>query len=293
MIRSMTGYGRAQDQIGGRDITVEIRSVNHKFFEFNGRIPRAYGYLEEKLKSAMQGAISRGKVEAGVTLVNLSEGADTSVVINKALAGDYLSALRELGGELGVADDITLSTLSRFSDIFAVRRPQEDEEGVWAQVRQVADQAVAKFVAMREVEGARLREDVLSRLLVIEERVGLIERRSPETNREYRERLCQKLSELLGSASIDQNRILTEAAIVADRVAVDEETVRLRSHIKQMRGTLDAAGPVGKRLDFLVQEMLREANTIGSKAQDTDITMAVVDIKCEIEKIREQVQNIE
>ena len=278
MIRSMTGYGRAQETLGGRDITVEIRAVNHRYFEYSSRLPRAYGYLDDKLKGLLQSAISRGKVDVSLTMQTI-DGGGTDVSINRTLAADYLRELRQLGEELGVEDDVTLSVLSRFGDIFTVRKAAED--------------AVARFVAMRQVEGQRLKEDVLNRLEVIEQAVAGVEERSPQTVAEYRARLTAKLQELLQTTSIDQQRILTEAAIVAEKLAVDEETVRLRSHIAQLRDILELPEAVGRKLDFLVQEMNREANTIGSKAQDVQIARLVVDIKSNIEKIREQIQNIE
>ena len=263
MIRSMTGYGRAQETLNGRDITVEVRSVNHRFFEFSSRLPRAYGYLDDKLKGLLQSSISRGKVDASVTIVTI-DGGSADVAINKTLAGEYLSALRELGEELGLRDDLTLSSISRFGDIFTLRKGPEDEDQVWADVRRVAEQAMAKFVEMRQVEGARLREDILGRLTAIEKGVSRVEERSPQTVAEYRARLTAKIREVLEGAAVDEQRILTEAAIVAEKLAVDEETVRLRSHIAQLRSILETPEPVGRKLDFLVQELNREANTIGS-----------------------------
>lgn len=292
MIRSMTGYGRAQEVRGGKDITVELRSVNHRYFEFSARVPRGCGYLEDKLKGLVQAAASRGKVEAAVLLQTV-DSPDTQVVVNTALAREYLDALRGMGEELGLPDDLTLSKVARLGDIFTLRRGPEDEDKLWEDVSAVARQAAEKFVQMRQTEGAKLREDILRRLITIEEKVGEVERRSPETVAEYRARLTARMEELLGKAGVEPQRILAEAAIVADRWAVDEETVRLRSHISQLRTVLDSPESVGRKLDFLVQEMNREANTIGSKAQDVAIAQVVVDIKSEIEKIREQVQNIE
>lgn len=292
MIRSMTGYGRAQEIRNGKDITVEIRSVNHRYFEFSARVPRGCGYLEDKLKGLVQTAASRGKVEAAVLLQTV-DSPDTQVVVNTALAREYLDALRGMGEELGLADDLTLSRVARLGDIFTLRRGPEDEDKLWEDVSAVAQKAAEKFVEMRRAEGAKLREDILNRLAAIEEKVGLVERRSPQTVAEYRQKLTARMEELLGKAGVEPQRILAEAAIVADRWAVDEETVRLRSHIGQLRTVLDAPEAVGRKLDFLVQEMNREANTIGSKAQDVAIAQVVVDIKSEIEKIREQIQNIE
>ena len=281
----MTGYGRAQQVLGGRDITVEFRSVNHRYFEFSARVPRGCGYLEDKLKGLAQSAASRGKVEAGV-LIQTVDSPDVQVAVNTALARAYVDALRQMGEELGLGDDLTVSTVARLGDICTLRRAQEDED-------QVARQAAERFVAMRRAEGARLREDILGRLVTIEGKVALVEQRSPQTVAEYRQKLTARMEELLGKAAVEEQRILAEAAIVADRWAVDEETVRLRSHIAQLRTILDTPEAVGRKLDFLVQEMNREANTIGSKAQDVAIAQVVVDIKSEIEKIREQIQNIE
>ncbi len=292
MIRSMTGFGRAQVVLGGKDITVEIRSVNHRYFEFSARLPRAYSWLEEKLKGVAQGAASRGKVEVSL-LIQTVEGSDAQVVVNTALAREYVEALRELGRELDLPDDLSLSAVARFGEIFTLRRAPDDEEEVQANVLAVAAQAAERFSQMRRAEGEKLREDILGRLISIEERVAQVEERSPQTVAEYRQKLTARMEELLGKAAVEEQRILAEAAIVADRWAVDEETVRLRSHIAQLRSILDTPEAVGRKLDFLVQEMNREANTIGSKAQDVRIAQVVVEIKSEIEKIREQVQNIE
>ena len=292
MIRSMTGYGRAQQVLGGRDITVEFRSVNHRYFEFSARVPRAYGYLEEKLKGLAQGSASRGKVEVAV-LIQTVDSPDSQVAVNTALAREYVEALRGLGAELGLTDDLSLTAISRFGEIFTLKKSPDDEERIWADVSAVAQAAAARFVEMRQTEGRRLREDILGRLCTIEEKVAVVEERSPQTVAEYRAKLTARMEELLGKSGVEEQRILAEAAIVADRWAVDEETVRLRSHIAQLRTILDTPEAVGRKLDFLVQEMNREANTIGSKAQDVAIAQVVVDIKSEIEKIREQIQNIE
>ena len=292
MIRSMTGYGRGQQLLHGRSITVEIRSVNHRYFEFSCRTPRGCAFLEDRLKRTLQQAISRGKVEVSLTLQTV-ESRGGAVAVDHALAGQYLTALRALAAEYGLTDDLTLSTVARLPDLFTVCRGEEDEEELAADVLSVLQEALDRFVAMREAEGERLRADVLSRLFTLEEHLAFVEERSPQTVAEYRARLTAKLNELLGGAVADEARILTEAAIVADRLAVDEETVRLHSHIAQLRGILDCAEPVGRKLDFLVQEMNRETNTIGSKCSDTAIDGHVVEMKSEIEKIREQIQNIE
>ena len=292
MIRSMTGYGRGQQLLHGRSITVEIRSVNHRYFEFSCRTPRGCAFLEDRLKRTLQQAISRGKVEVSLTLQTV-ESRGGAVAVDHALAGQYLTALRALAAEYNLTDDLTLSTVARLPDLFTVCRGEEDEEELAADVLTVLQEALDRFVAMREAEGERLRADVLSRLFTLEEHLAFVEERSPQTVAEYRARLTTKLNELLGGAVADEARILTEAAIVADRLAVDEETVRLHSHIAQLRGILDCAEPVGRKLDFLVQEMNRETNTIGSKCSDTAIAGHVVEMKSEIEKIREQIQNIE
>ncbi len=293
MIRSMTGYGRWQEIVNGRDILVEIRSVNHRYYEFSSRLPRAFGYLEEKLKTFIKGSIARGKVEVSVSINNLN-GREASIKADKIMAAGYINALREVNTELGLKDDLTLSRLIKFSDIFTIQKIADNEEEIWNDVRGVAETALKKFVAMRENEGEALKEDLLKKLDYIEEMRLKVEEEAPQTLSAYRERLYEKLKEVLGDTNIDQQRILTEAAIFADRIAVDEETVRLQSHIKQFRQLIiTSVEPVGRKLDFLVQEINREINTIGSKAQDLEITKFVVDMKSEVEKIREQIQNIE
>lgn len=292
MIRSMTGYGRSEQIVDGRAVTVEIKSVNHRYFEFSCRTTRGYSFLEEKLKSFLQGRITRGKVDAYISVEAL-ESAQTQVLVNHSLAEGYVQALRELAERYGLRDDISVSTVSRYSDIFSVHKAPEDEEAVWSSVQQAAEEALKNFLAMREAEGERLRADVLSRAGTIMKLVDEIETRSPQTVAEYQERLRQKIQELLGDNTVDEQRLLTETAIFADKVAVAEETVRLRSHFRQMEEMMKTDAPIGRKLDFLVQEMNREANTIGSKAVDSQIAYLVVDIKAEIEKIREQIQNIE
>ena len=292
MLRSMTGYGRSQKMVGGRDILVEIRAVNHRYFEFSARVPRVYGYLEEKMKSFVQSRVSRGKIDVNVTVFTV-EGQDAVVELNKSLAQGYLSALRSSSDEFQLKDDLSLSVLSRLPDIFSIRKAPENEEVIWEAVKTVAEEALERFVSMREKEGEKMHQDISGRLDTVESWVGDVERLSPETTKAYRERLYSKLSEVLEGNGIDENRILTEAAIFSERVAVDEETVRLRSHLHKYRSLLDAGEPVGRKLDFLTQEINREINTIGSKAQDLSITRIVVDLKSEVEKIREQIQNIE
>lgn len=292
MIKSMTGFGRCLETVNGRDILVEIKSVNHRYYEFSARVPRAYGFLEEKMKTFLQGRISRGKVDVGITVYNLN-GEDEIIEVNKEVAKEYITALRGANEELGLTDDLTLSRIMRLPDIFNVRKAQEDEEVVWNDVKQVAEKALDNFIAMREKEGVKMKEDILSRLDYITELVGKVEERSPVVTENYRKRLFDKLTEILEDKKIDEQRIITEAAIFSEKTAVDEETVRLRSHIAQCRELLNSDEAVGRKLDFLIQEFNRESNTIGSKGQDIDITKIVVELKSEIEKIREQIQNIE
>lgn len=292
MVSSMTGFGKCTELLNGREITVEIKSVNHRYFEFSARVPRAYGFLEEKLKSFVQKKVARGKVEIGVFIVNI-ETSDTKISANEEIAKGYIEALRSLCEPLGVTDDIRLSSVARFPDVFSVTREETDEDSLWLDVVSVAEKAVDAFSEMRASEGQNLKTDLLNRLITIEGLVSKVEERSPERVKEYRERLYQKISEVLSNTAIDESRIVTEAAIFADKIAVDEETVRLRSHIGQFREILEIDEPIGRKLDFLIQEFNREANTIGSKCQDAEGARVVVNIKSEIEKIREQVQNIE
>ena len=292
MLRSMTGYGRSQKIINGRDISVEIRSVNHRYYEYSSRIPRTYNYIDEKLKALLKSSVSRGKVEVSVTINNI-EGKDSQIAVNKGIAEGYVTALRSISDELGLVDDLTLSKLIRIPDIFNIQKTPDDEEQIWADVSEVTAEALERFIAMRETEGERLKNDILEKADFIIERVGMVEEQSPLTVEAYRNKLYKKLSEILADKNIDEQRIITEAAIFSEKIAVDEETVRLRSHIAQLRDILESDESVGRKLDFIVQEINREANTIGSKAQDLNITRIVVDMKSEIEKIREQIQNVE
>lgn len=292
MLKSMTGYGRSQQTIDGRDILVEIKSVNHRYFEYNARVPRAYAYLEEKMKSFINTSISRGKVDVNITIYTV-EGKDAEVQINLELARGYANALRSVKDELNLIDNLSLSSISRFSDIFLVTKTVEDEEVIWNEVKQVAHEALEKFVEMRKVEGERMYKDVVNRLDVITDHVKSVEELAPKTVLDYKERLYNKIKEVLEGKDVEESRVLTEVAIFSEKIAVDEETVRLRSHIKQFHSLIQSTEPVGRKLDFLVQEMNREVNTIGSKCQDIAITNLVVEMKSEIEKIREQIQNIE
>ncbi len=292
MIRSMTGYGRGQEVLDGLSVTVEIKSVNHRFFEYSCRLPRVYGFIDDKLKNYLQQRISRGKVDVFVQIDAL-ESTGSEVLVNEGLAENYLAALREMAQKYGLREDVSVTTLSRYPDVLTVRQVAVDEDTVWSAVQKVTDIALGQFVAMREREGARLREDVLSRGQTILSAVAVIEERSPQTVREHMEKVEARMRELLDGAAVDEGRLLTEAAIYADKIAVAEETVRLRSHIDQLDTLLSGDEAVGRKLDFLVQEINPETNTIGSKCSDLELTRIVVDIKAEIEKIREQIQNIE
>ena len=292
MVKSMTGFGREHVVANGREIIVEIRSVNHRYYEFTARTPRSYGYLDEKLKAFLKNGISRGKVEASVTIYN-QEGTDAEIELNESVAKGYLQALRCSAETLELDDDLTLTSIMRLPDIFTVVKKTDDEEVIWNEVKAVAQVALDRFVEMRNVEGQKMYDDISSRLVFIEQTVGKIEAQSPTVCENYRDRLYAKIKEVLGDRNIDEQRVLTEVAIFSETVAIDEETVRLRSHIAQFRDLIQSSEPVGRKLDFLVQELNREVNTIGSKAQDLSITKMVVDLKSEIEKIREQIQNIE
>lgn len=292
MLKSMTGFGRAQKEIDGYVITVELKSVNHRYFDFSSRVPRQYGFLDEKLKSYINGKVSRGKIECYVTIEALNT--DTAnVVVNHTLATAYVNALKEIAETYELKDDFGASTISRFPEVLVVRKSDEDEEKLWGYVQEVCSEAIDKFVAMREVEGSKMKDDIYSRGQFILDCVSYIEERSPQTVKEYNDKLVERVHELLGDVSLDESRILQEVAIYADKVAVAEETVRLRSHIEQLNAFISSDEPVGRKMDFLVQEINRETNTIGSKANDVDIARKVVDIKAEVEKIREQIQNIE
>ena len=292
MIRSMTAFGRARVTTEEKDITVEIKSVNSRYLEFSSRVYKNYSFLEDKLKTYVRQIISRGKVECSVQIDAL-ETDDVVVQLNESLASGYIAAINTLCEKFGLENDYKVSNLARHGDIFAIRKAPADEDKIWEAVKTVLDKAVASFVEMRESEGAKLKEDVLSRADTIISYVEKVEARSPETVKEYNEKLLSRMKELLGDTNVDEQRLLTEAAIFADKVAVSEETVRLRSHIDQLHSFMALNEPVGRKIDFLVQEINREANTIGSKANDIEIARVVIDIKAEVEKIREQIQNIE
>ena len=292
MIKSMTGFGRAVAETDGYVITVEIKSVNHRYFEFSSRIPRQYGFLDDKLKSYINSRVSRGKVECYVSIDALNTEA-AQVVVNNTLASAYVSALKELSKNYDLKEDFGASTVTRFQDVLVVKKADEDEEKIWSYVKSVTDTALDKFIAMRTVEGEKMKNDISSRADYILSCVEYIEKRSPETVKEYNDKLVERVHDLIGDVSLDEGRVIQEVAIYADKVAVAEETVRLRSHLDQLKAFINADEPVGRKMDFLVQEINRETNTIGSKANDVDIARKVVDIKAEVEKIREQIQNIE
>lgn len=292
MIRSMTGYGRAESVIDGMTVSLEVKSVNHRFFEFSIRLPKTYSFLEDKLKNLFQSRVSRGKIDVYIN-IDIGEISNTKIEINHSYAKSYINALKELSQVYGIKDDISVSAIAGNNDVFNITKESIDEDVLWNAVSQVANNAIDAFVLMRENEGTRLVSDVKSRVEEILKRVKFVEVKSPETVKAYREKIEQKVRELIGDVHVDEQRLITETAIFADKVAVCEETVRLRSHMEQLVELLDSGDAVGRRLDFIVQEMNREANTIGSKCQDIEVTRAVVDIKSEIEKIREQIQNIE
>ena len=292
MVKSMTGYGRGEVALHGRNIVVEVRSVNNRYLDCAVKLPRAYLFAEDALKSRVQGAASRGKVDVFVTIETVAEE-NVTVTVNKPVADAYMAALKQLTTDYELADNISVSLLSKFPDVLIVAKAPEDLEQVQADLLAALDLALADFDAMRLREGAKLEEDVRNRAIAIGDLVGKVESRNPSIVEEHRARLEAKLKEVLENRQLDESRILTEAAIFADKVAVDEETVRLRSHLSQMDQMLAAGGAVGRKLDFLIQEFNREANTIGSKCNDVETARVVVDIKAEIEKIREQIQNLE
>ena len=292
MVKSMTGYGRAEETFNGCTITVELRSVNNRYLDCSVRIPRLYLFAEDAVKTRVQKSISRGKVDVFVTLD--SAGTDKArISVNRPVADGYYAALKQLSEDYGLSGEISVSLLSRFPEVLLAEKAEEDVDQMAKDICSVLDRALADFDRMRVREGERLKEDILARTAVIEDKVSLVEERSPRTVAEYRSKLEARMNEVLSGTQIDPARILTEAAIFADKVAVDEETVRLRSHIGQLREMLSRGGATGRKLDFLIQEFNRETNTIGSKCSDLEISAQVVDIKAEIEKIREQVQNIE
>lgn len=292
MIKSMTGYGGAEGSCDGLEISIELKSVNNRYLDCSVRLPRNFLFAEEAIKAKVQEHISRGKVDVFVT-VN-STGAESIVVsVNEALARGYADAIKLLSDQLDLENDLTALSAGRFPDVLSVEKKEADKDAISQALGEISECALREFDAMRQREGTKLHDDIENRLTVIEELVSEVEKRSPETVSEYRSKLYKKMSEILQNTAIDEQRILTEAAIFADKVAVDEETVRLRSHISQMRGMLEAGSPIGRKMDFLIQEFNRESNTIGSKCSDSAIAKTVIELKSEIEKIREQIQNIE
>ena len=292
MIKSMTGYGSAKGTVEGLEITVELKSVNNRYLDTSVRLPRSFLFAEEAIKSEVQSHISRGKVDVFIS-VDSSAAGDMTVKVNEPLLRGYIEAIRHISEEYSLANDITALNVSRFPDVLSVEKKDLDAEAISAGICAIAEEALRDFDAMRQREGAKLRDDVLSRLETIDRLVSAVETEAPKTVAEYRKRLEQKMQEVLGTTGIDENRILAEAAIFADHIAVDEETVRLRSHMSQLTTMINGNSPTGRKIDFLIQEFNREANTIGSKCQNSQIAHVVVDLKSEIEKIREQIQNIE
>ena len=292
MVKSMTGYGRGEAVLNGRSITVEVRSVNNRYLDCSVKVPRLYIFAEDAIKSRVQGSISRGKVDVFVTLDN-TQGEQEVISINQPVADSYYNALTTLRDRYELRDDISVSLLTRFQDVLLVEKSQEDVEAVAQDICTVLDAALADFTTMRQREGEKLAADIRSRAATITELLAKVEARSPQTVSEYRTKLETRMKDVLANTQLDESRILTEAAIFADKVAVDEETVRLHSHLEQLDEMLNSGVPIGRKLDFLIQEFNREANTIGSKCSDLEIARHVVDIKAEIEKIREQVQNVE
>ena len=292
MIKSMTGYGSAKGTVEDLEITVELKSVNNRYLDTSVRLPRSFLFAEELVKSCVQKHISRGKVDVFVS-VNSSAAGDVAVQVNEALLKSYVEAIRHIAEEYGLHDDLTALNVARFPDVLSVEKKDLDAEALSEGLAAITEAALKDFDAMRLREGEKLRDDVLFRLDTIHSLVCTVEEKTPETVAAYRKRLEAKMAEVLGTAGIDESRILTEAAVFADHIAVDEETVRLRSHMDQLRTMINGNSPTGRKIDFLIQEFNREANTIGSKCQNSEIAHVVVDLKSEIEKIREQIQNIE
>ena len=294
MIKSMTGFGRCRTVLHGREISVEIKSVNHRFFEFSCRTPKGYGFLDDKLKALVNSRVSRGKIDMFVT-VGAAEDTPAEVKINHSLVSGYINAMKEISETYGIENDVTVTAISRFPDVYTVSKAPENEEEITADVLEAANTAIDGFIAMREAEGEKMKADILGRAEVILATVDEIDERSPQTVKEYEERLLDRINRTLQdyNINIDEQRVLTEVAVFADKVAVAEETVRLRSHFAQLSKIMESQTPIGREIDFIIQEMNREANTNGSKVQDAEIAHKVVKIKSEIEKMREQIQNIE
>ena len=292
MIKSMTGYGRQKGENERREVQVEIKSVNHRYLDLNVKVPRIYSFLEEPIKTAVSAAVARGKVDIYLS-ITAKEGGDVKVSPNLALAGEYLRALEQVRDTYSLKDDISVMELAHMPDLLTVAREEPDAEEVKVQVLEVLGRALEEYNAMRRTEGERLCEDIARRGQEIGKMVDQVEQRSPQSVEEYRQKIAQRMTEILGDSDIAEQRILAEAALFADKVSVTEEVVRLRSHLSQLQKMVQGDAPVGRKLDFLVQELNREANTIGSKANDYELAQIVIEIKAEIEKIREQIQNLE
>lgn len=288
----MTGYGRHESVLHGRTLVIELKSVNNRYLDCNVRLPRVYICAEDGVQRRVKAAISRGKVDVYVNIENNTEEA-VSVTLNQPVAAGYMEALRTMADTFGLESNVSIDLLAKFPDVFKVDKVPEDLEELTADIHAVTEEALRDFDAMRSREGEKLEADLLGRLVTLENFTHQVEQRSPQTVADYRARLTAKLQEVLADRQLDESRVLTEAAIFADKVAVDEETVRLHSHIAQFREMLAGGSPIGRKLDFLIQEMNRETNTIGSKCNNLEISTIVVNMKAEIEKIREQVQNIE
>lgn len=292
MIKSMTGYGGAKGSAEGLSVSIELKSVNNRYLDVSVKLPRTLLFAEEPIKAAVGRHISRGKVDVFVT-VDASASDDMEVRVNEPLLRGYIEALNAAAEKYGLQNDLSLMSVCRLPDVLSTDRREIDNSALMSGLGEILEQALCEYDAMRLLEGEKLRDDVLSRLDEISRLTGIVEENAPKTVEEYRARLEQKLQEVLGSTNIDESRILTEAAIFADKIAVDEETVRLRSHLSQLRGLCEGDSPAGRKMDFLIQELNRESNTIGSKCQNADIAHVVVELKAEIEKIREQIQNVE
>ena len=292
MLKSMTGYGRREVVTDGKKILVEIKSVNHRYADYNIKVQRHLGYMEDKIRKHVSESITRGKVDIYLNVENY-ETADKQITLNKPMAENYINVLKQLRDEFGLRDDISVTNVARNPDIFLTERIEEDEEQLWNTVKTVLDEALSDFVSMREREGERIERDLCERIEYMRTLVTGIDERSPQTVKEYSDRLYEKIKDVLDGREIDEARILTEVAIYADKVAVNEETVRLVSHFSEFDNIINCGEPAGRKLDFLIQEINREVNTIGSKASDIEIAKTVVTLKGEIEKLREQIQNIE
>lgn len=292
MLKSMTGYGRNEAIVGAKKITIEIKSVNHRFSDYSIKVPRQYGFLEERLRHKISEKVARGKIDVYVNIESCGE-ADKVITVNTELAKNYLTELREMARELEIEDDITVSKLMMFGDIFNAEPKRDDEEELWDAVSNTADGAIDAFIAMREREGSRIETDLRARIDYMRSLSEKIDKRAPQIIEEYKERLYTKINELLEDHDIDDARVLTEVGIFADKVAINEELVRLSSHYEEFKTIIESGEPAGRRLDFLIQEINREVNTVGSKASDLKTAKLVVTLKGEIEKLREQIQNIE